>query len=1441
MKYLPYTVDHFDTMDTASAPWDIQGSECQLARNLRQKNNGAWYGREGSLGHEYGNTNYPSGNFPYESRLIHEYRTTIGTAAVGKAGVTSDGATYLIDFVNTDTATASGGIFIRKVDSSLTVVGNAVIDDNIETTNDLIQRYVDTVDGASHTPPTTPTLKTSYFVAETDIIPKGLTFHGRAILPLPINGTVEVWIENGIWYCRKVVRDEFATDTVLIDARLANENGSAVTGPLALAAFKVAKGTAVAQTDAQVGTEDPAGYTGSGNANAYVVNRADEMSEVDYDDVEQDPVRDNDKEPIVVEEISVAYTARPSASTGFDYVSDTDVYYRPKGQVAKWKSDTTKYPHKDEYPRNEWGYRFVWQFSDGRFSNPSADIRVGDLLWSVFTGTEATSLHSDFNNKNGMYGEPANGLLGSTLAANANATDVTFTVTSALVFPVIPSPGSSTDLAPDGFWLRIKGKSSGTTNWAWCTNVNTGTNVLTVSDRPDNSSAFVIGDYVDAYYDANSTVDPVASFSNDAENALKSLKTKLYATTHPHYADDVFMTCNIIGTDHDGYFCQRDIGQTSLGSNWLGCEDNSNKVTFASRNAKYPALYDLKNAITTEGYLKRYAGMAVEFRKSEGVYSGDNATGKRGVWTNFAGDDTSDAGKEHMASQVPNILNVKDSFADMDYMNESVAAASPYLVLKGKYDWVFCRTASQAQTLGRSMRFTWGQWTGAGFAGLTKFHVCVKSQYECRMLVDAKRLIWDWQLSQLFPASVIWEAPRMGFTIKDADIPEGATKLLVFRTKMSTDPSSSPTQYPLCQIVEAPATGDLYFFDTVKDSELDFSDDASNYEGIRFGVKARYIETMGERVVYANTTTYYQPLAPRGQIENAVDATNPENTVCRIIIKTATVNDASPFLHTGNDPVGYKLRFKDAAGNFGETVTIVPIDLRADIVNDDYVVVGYFLSQGYNESIASLEVYRPFDSVDYKKAFSIPLGSGGYFYDDTTIVGQELWTSDERKTEVNPSAIWYSEPLHPEFIPSTNLIEFRAGDGDYITGVNIQFSNIIGWKNRSMCRLFLEVNIDEGAVRLEVISTEEGCIAPCSIVEHAGSLFWLSQKGVRMLVGGNAPQPLDRHVYTDIQDLIRPVLGVTQTGTPVTNEQVAYQWTAAFVPRYSEYWLLANMPTRTVDTTLASNLADNGTTMTVAATLDSTMLLPARFVIGPQGGYTDYGWITAVDQHEATIVRSGTSHAFTSSAAVKIYIEQKANGWIFDLSDIEHQGAKPTGLITSTIQFMNKKLFLTGSNGYLYSTIFSNPAQGSSRKTAAIIEEDYHDPQDYIQSPNPNTTTENVIARWQSKRFPARMLERLKRVWFNRWRFEHNGKVAMSLPAAKFWQTMYNASSPEASANGTSRYIAPPASGTAFRNVKFVSEDYDRSLDLEYNMEAPAFGLVLHGIESDMRVLQNEQ
>lgn len=1154
-KYERHTIEKFGGLNTQVDARLIEDNQAADMTNLHQVTEGSLDARQGCIGYDLtvpGSipTTVPapasSLSFaakPFAAILTHEYITDAGIPGVGFPGIETVPGNYEILVANIDNANPSTAAIIFVINCA---------------TNQVItwfEKFLD-IDGATQTA----------LVNEANPVVKAVNFHGRAYLPLWNNQELQVWIENGTWYCKRTVLPDLDVNLIEVDARVGagqeNNPTGGISAPLVLTAWQPQKTIAPQTQSVPVSNAQwlP-------NGNKPIICRADFAYNTEYVDVAKDPIPDPTLPPQVVKQINVNYFPRksPNVSTAnanipqFDYQSPKDIKYTPPNQTQDYQTNMYKDQRAVDFPYGAWDYRFVCDLGNGQYTNTSGALSVGNLLFSALQSNNASDLHSSFNTP--IYDEPVSGLSGSTLVSSTGTT-LTVQTGDGAKFPAIPPPGGSTlPVAIGGFIVEISGTTTNhsgddgvMTIYTRCTNI-TG-DVLTIDALPTYFSfvdatvqtpVFAAGATVKAYYGKTSEATPASSFLTGSAAILSALKKQIYLSSYIHATDDAYITAYDTIDDTIGSFLQIQIGGASDGSghpinHWQ--QDFSNYAPNCGNNFPAPCIYGTGGLVDANNVLRRYLGMTIDMRSG----SGNNASG-----TPYSAYPGLIDGSNHNAAyyNIPNVVRVTRQVDDLlQALNPSTAAGLDYLFINGFYDWEFMRNVSELQGAGLSVWLEWYDQNNNPFGAF------IKDIYSMRKLLPATRMLWDWQLSQTIPTSIIFNAPRIALKIPSANVPAGTQNVLIFRTLNSLDPAYSSEQMALVATVPYSGSGDFYYFDQIKDTDLDFGNTGStpqNYEGLRFGIAENYIESQNEVLWRGYTKEFYQPLTSRGVIQNTVDAINPENTTCRLIKIQVTGTPVNSF-GSGATPL-YKSVWRDSNSilSVPESLTL----LQGNYSSGNFIVVGYFMPMQYQAALPYLDIYRSDDSgATYHLIKTLETGTGGvlggdggYLFDDNLALGAQYngsATKSQKQTIVDPEGIRYSDPAQPNFITSLNLVDMKRGDGDPISGLQLANSNVYVAKTHKIGQLLHDIGTSSpGVARVEWLSNDYGCIAPCTMREYNGTLVYLSSQG---LIATESARffNIDKDIKNDIQAYIKNNVA----------DRPLFQGFMA--PRYNEYVLVLN-------------------------------------------------------------------------------------------------------------------------------------------------------------------------------------------------------------------------------------------------------------------------------------------
>ena len=408
--------------------------------------------------------------------------------------------------------------------------------------------------------------------------------------------------------------------------------------------------------------------------------------------------------------------------------------------------------------------------------------------------------------------------------------------------------------------------------------------------------------------------------------------------------------------------------------------------------------------------------------------------------------------------------------------------------------------------------------------------------------LEGERLLIPEQVSSFFPSSLLFNAPRVQLNIAKENIPKRATGIMIFRTLATHDNDWQPTKFGLVKQItlDKDAQGrnvDLSFFDDVKDTELDFVTTPDEFDGIVNPLKSLFVRPLKEKVWYGNIVETYQPYAPRGYVDNIENASGTGH------VEDLSPNDLVPYSKLAswkelvvdntqdNRDLGFKgtlrgklheyfIVFKDLNGEYSQPKLISDngnpqsVDFTSVPSNKLCAVVLILSGYPYNASIDKCEVYRrsyTFAATGGKtdpyfyKIGDIKAEDEGIFLDDGIEVNpaqkwaqyddtaNEYPVSTPREDRLESSIAW-SESGQPSWIKYENRFAFRDGDGDQITGMEVIYSELIVFKERSMHRVTLE-NISNNIGRVEEVSNTIGCIAPNTIICYDNTIYFLSWHG----------------------------------------------------------------------------------------------------------------------------------------------------------------------------------------------------------------------------------------------------------------------------------------------------------------------------------------------------------
>ena len=379
---------------------------------------------------------------------------------------------------------------------------------------------------------------------------------------------------------------------------------------------------------------------------------------------------------------------------------------------------------------------------------------------------------------------------------------------------------------------------------------------------------------------------------------------------------------------------------------------------------------------------------------------------------------------------------------------------------------------------------------------------------------NGERFIGLEQLTSYFPSSLLFKAPRIGLKIPAIDVPSRAKRLLIFRTKASHANDFNPTEFGEVEIVEIkrengiatteiPVAGGvsgyngIYYFDEVRDDNLNFGHTPGLYDGLRKPLKSRFNIPLNERVYYYNFEEETQPQAPRGFKRDGINEGTTAGDVGNISWDAVTVEpdemENGGFEDTKT--LKYKLLYRD--------VNDIPSQAKVDLIVDvagtalaPQVVVFRYVPSVYEGSIEKIEMYRSIDGTDYFKIGEIEPMDEGVFVDDNIPEGRKLGCTEPDR-QVYESGLRWSEPYRPDWIKGDSFAEYRSGDGDQGTGIESQYGNLLIFKENSMHRVAVQAK-SPPLSRTDEVTPEFGSIAPNAVINVNNMAYFLSWKGFMM-------------------------------------------------------------------------------------------------------------------------------------------------------------------------------------------------------------------------------------------------------------------------------------------------------------------------------------------------------
>lgn len=361
----------------------------------------------------------------------------------------------------------------------------------------------------------------------------------------------------------------------------------------------------------------------------------------------------------------------------------------------------------------------------------------------------------------------------------------------------------------------------------------------------------------------------------------------------------------------------------------------------------------------------------------------------------------------------------------------------------------------------------------------------------------AQRFVGIEQLTAAFPASLLFKSPRVQLSVAQTNIPTGAKRLLIFRTRSTHDNYYDPNAWGLVDRIDVDPAEDFKYTDTVKDDELDYTEDVTRFMGLTVPLKSRYNVAANDRMYYLNYEETYQSEAPRG-------TTQPDPPT-----------------------VEYILAYRDGVGLRSKAVAVAPT--LTETIDGKEIRVFSLLPTTPDGTVEAAELFRLESPGVYRKVAEVEAGDEGVVVDQYTpaeLANLPVLNVDSLKPSVEhyESGVRYSEINRPNHIRLESGIEFNRGDGDEITGVEKIYGNLLIFKENSIHRVGVDGQNHIPFTRRDEISPDIGCIAPRTVLNVNNTIYFLSWKGFFAYnnnsferMDGKFAEELRRRLYEDGQ------------------------------------------------------------------------------------------------------------------------------------------------------------------------------------------------------------------------------------------------------------------------------------------------------------------------------------
>lgn len=208
-------------------------------------------------------------------------------------------------------------------------------------------------------------------------------------------------------------------------------------------------------------------------------------------------------------------------------------------------------------------------------------------------------------------------------------------------------------------------------------------------------------------------------------------------------------------------------------------------------------------------------------------------------------------------------------------------------------------------------------------------------------------------------------------------------------------------------------------------------------------------------------------------------------------------------------------------------VTGLPVISVNGSGEDPKVVALKYCPCPYSGSIDKMEVYRAKDAdgatiaagtATYYYIGEVEAGDEGIFIDDYIASGKAMSGTDGEEVNYESGLRW-SQPYDPSHVKLESFAEYKSGDGDQATGLEVIYGNLVIFKENSIHRVAVQAK-NPPISRTDEITDEFGCIAPNSLININNTLYFLSWKGF-MVYNNNALQKVDGKFDEELQFVLK--------------------------------------------------------------------------------------------------------------------------------------------------------------------------------------------------------------------------------------------------------------------------------------------------------------------------------